>query len=111
MIDLSADPVYAAIRKYRASVAAFNSYAALMDPLDHPIGEALFEAQDELWDVVRTTLEGFRAKIAVCWDMYDGLEKEGWKSLLDTLCKSARIMAANAETRATEKKNEPSRFD
>ena len=63
LIELAADPVYTAIRKHNAAIAAFNNYRG--DEDQHRRLEAdMFAAQDEYWAAVPRTLEGFKAKVA-----------------------------------------------
>ena len=95
LINLSADPALATIRKYKAAVAAFNAYqGADADEENKKLERAFHAAEDEFYAAVPTTPEGLRTKIAVFLDVCcDPAEAAGLKGFFDTLYKSVCIIA------------------
>jgi hypothetical protein len=87
IVYLSADPAYAAIRRYRAAMAVFNAYNGPEDEHHDELERAFFA------DVVPTTVDGFKTKVATFLACFDGVTKDGLESFLNTLCKSACIIA------------------
>ena len=56
LINLSADPAFATIRKYKAAVAAFNAYqGADADEENKKLERAFHAAEDEFYAAVPTT--------------------------------------------------------
>jgi hypothetical protein len=102
VIDLNADPIYAAVRKWKAAAAAFNSYdGADDDPENLRLEAAYLAADDDLWwCVTPTTPAGFRL---MCDTFYynevvvrgEG-ENIGLKRFLDALCQSVKVIARKA---------------
>jgi hypothetical protein len=95
VIDLSADPAYAAIRQYRAAMSAFNDYdGPYDDERRDELEDAYHAARLRYWAVVPTTIGGFNAKIAMllAGNDLDGIPKNWMVQFFDTLCKSARII-------------------
>jgi hypothetical protein len=96
---LSADPAFAAVRKYRAAVTAFNRYDGPEDSEQHQkLEQAFHDAQNEYLRVVPITPEGLKAKVTA-WDLYcSGATEECVKSFLNTLCDAAYWIAHRAAT-------------
>ena len=64
VISLAGDPVYAAIRRYKATTTAFDSYyGSDDDPHRIRLGRAFQDAQNDFLKVIPGTLEGVRMKI------------------------------------------------
>ena len=93
IISLADDPVYGAIRRYRAAVKIFNDYRGPENHEHLRLENAFFAAQDEFWHVVPTTPEGVKAKIGVFLnETTPGTTTEAMKSFLDTLYKAACVI-------------------
>jgi hypothetical protein len=68
VIDLNTDPVFVAVRKWKAATAALNCYPRHDDdPENLELEEAYLAADDYLWRVVPTTVTGFKVKCAASY--------------------------------------------
>jgi hypothetical protein len=93
IVNLTADPIFGIIRKYKAAVAAFNAYDG---PDYKKLEPAIIEAQEDFLRSVPATPEGFRMKVDVYLDVFCSGAHEDDRDFLDTLCKSACAIAGAA---------------
>jgi hypothetical protein len=99
VINIGADPAFAAIRKYKAAFGAFNRCRGPNDDeITKKLESAFCAAEDEFLNIVPTTLEGFKTKICVFLNEYEGCgaNEEAMEGFLDTLYKSACAIAGKA---------------
>jgi hypothetical protein len=101
---LNADPIFAALARYRAATDAFNAFDGDDDdPQNVALEAAYYKARDPAFETVPTTLAGMKAKISFVVNdeaMSEGLTgtetNEPLHDFLDTLYKSACIIAGAA---------------
>jgi hypothetical protein len=99
VVSLAGDPVFDAIRHYRAASNALDTYTGDDDtPEREQIEQTFFDSQSAFMDCIPTTVEGLRVKIVAFMDSpaSDGITHAGLRPFLDTLYHAARLMAVQS---------------
>jgi hypothetical protein len=95
IVSLADDPVYDAIRQYRAAGNALDNYAGGGTAFEYArLEQTFFDTQAAFLDCIPTTGDGLRVKIAAFLDSPASVVSgEGLRPFLDTLYQAARLMA------------------